>query len=335
MMLRLLIISSLVSQICFGQSYSFSSIDGKVKNIDAPTPDSLAKLITASYKTELEKTRAIFSWIAQHIAYNTGYFNIGKKYAAVKFVPDPFDTASSWKSGIELTAERVLRRRVAVCDGYAKLFKTLCDYAGLKSEIILGYAKCHTERSGKFRTNHTWNAVMIDSSWYLLDVTWASGYIDHSDNFIHHLDETYFLSPPRRFILDHYPEELKWTLMENPPTLKEFTFTPFRYKSFVKYSIHSFSPSNGIIEAAVGDTIHIELKIADLERDQLIAPDPSFDSTMVEESPASVFLKPLPAEEKIVYTYVVGTDVQWLHLIYNHDPVLRYKLNIRNEKPLY
>jgi hypothetical protein len=253
----------------------------------------------------------------------------------VNFVPDPYDTASSWKSGIELTAERVLRRRVAVCDGYAKLFKTLCDYAGLKSEIILGYAKCHTERNDKFRTNHTWNAVMIDSSWYLLDVTWASGYINHADQFIHHLDESYFLSPPRRFILDHYPEDLKWTLMENPPTLREFKFTPFRYKSFVKYSIRSFSPSSGTIEAAVGDTISLELKIADSQRDQLIAPDPFFDSTVVAETPASVFLQPSSTEDKIVYTYVVGANVEWLHLMYNNDPVLRYKLNIRKEKTLY
>lgn len=316
----------------FSSAQNFSSVDGRVKHINAPGPDSLARLLTAPYQTELEKTRAIFSWVAQNISYNTGYFNIGKKYAAVKFVPDPYDTASSWKSATELTAERVLRRRVAVCDGYSKLFKTLCDYAGLKSEIIPGYAKCHTERADKFRTNHTWNAVMIDSSWYLLDVTWASGYINHADQFVQQLDETYFLSPPQKFILDHYPEDLRWTLMENPPPLKEFKFTPFRYKSFIKYSIRSFYPSNGTIEASIGDTVSIELQIADRKKDNQIAPEAFFDSTILQQTPASVFLSPSVAEDKMVYTYVVGDNVEWLHLIYNQDPVLRYKLNIRKEK---
>lgn len=322
----------IVSQ--FSSAQNFSSIDWRVKHINAPGPDSLARVLTAPYKTELEKTRAIFSWVAQNISYNTGYFNMGEKYAVVKFVPDPYDTASSWKSATELTAERVLRRRVAVCDGYAKLFKTLCDYAGLKSEIILGYAKCNTERNDKFKTNHTWNAVMIDSSWYLLDVTWASGYITYADKFVHHLDETYFLSPPGRFIVDHYPEDLRWTLMENPPALREFKFTPFRYKSFIKYSIRSFHPSNGTIEASIGDTISIELKIADMQKDRQIAPDAFFDSTVLQQTPASVFLSPAVAEDKIVYTYVVSDSVKWLHLIYNQDPVLRYKLNIRKEKLL-
>src|ERR1700694_2329034 len=46
------------------------AIDSRVSQLDAPTPDSLAMLLTACYPSEMEKTRAIFSWIAQHIEYN-------------------------------------------------------------------------------------------------------------------------------------------------------------------------------------------------------------------------------------------------------------------------
>src|SRR4029079_3730822 len=173
------------------RSASFNSIDWDVRNMDAPTVDSLAKKLTASYQTELEKARAIFSWIAQHISYNTGIYNVGRGYRSVKYVYDPADTVSS-KSAIEQTAERVLRRRIAVCDGYAKLFKTLCDYAGIQSEVILGYGKCYLEKDEKFRTNHTWNSVRIDSVWYLLDVTWASGYVTFANEFVYHLDDSYF-----------------------------------------------------------------------------------------------------------------------------------------------
>lgn len=314
------------------QKINFANIDSSVRNIQAPTIDSLAKKITAAYKTELEKTRAIFSWVAQNISYNTGIYNVGKGYHPVKFVLDPADTVSS-KSATEQTAEKVLRRRIAVCDGYAKLFKTLCDYAGIESEMILGYGKCYLEKDVKFRTNHTWNAVRVDSNWYLLDVTWASGFVTFSNEFMHRMDDSYFLTPPQQFILDHYPEDLKWTLLEHPPTLREFHFSPFKYKSFVKYGIVSASPANGTIEAAIGDTLQIELKLKDAAKDSLIAPDAFFDSTIIQLSPASVFLSPTITNNKAIYNYVVeSNDVEWVHLLYNDDPILRYKLIVKSRE---
>jgi transglutaminase/protease-like cytokinesis protein 3 len=333
-MLRLLIISLLFANICFGQKWSanFSAIDWKMRNTDAPTVDSLAKKISASYQSDLEKTRAIFSWIAQHVSYNTAVYNAGKGYRPVKFVFDPADTVSS-KSAVEQTAERVFRRRIGVCDGYAKLFKTLCDYTGVQSELVLGYGKCYLEKDTKFRTNHTWNAVKIDSNWYLLDVTWASGYVSFANEFVQHLDESYFLAQPQQFILDHYPEDLKWTLLERPPSLREFHFSPFKYKSFIKYGIVSASPANGTIEATIGDTIQIELKLKDAAKDSLIAPDAFFDSTIIQLSPASVFLKPTIENNKAVYTYVVEENaVEWIHLLYNDDPILRYKLIVKSRE---
>jgi transglutaminase/protease-like cytokinesis protein 3 len=330
-MLRLFIIFLLLSKVCLGQkrTTSFSSIDWNVKNIEAPTVDSLAKRLTAPYQTELEKIRAIFSWIAQHIAYNTGIYNVGRGYRPVKYVFDPADTITS-KSAIEQTAERVLRRRIAICDGYSKLFKTLCDYAGIESEVILGYGKCYLEKDEKFKTNHTWNAVRIDSVWRLLDVTWASGYVTYSNEFVHHIDEAYFLPSPQQFILDHYPEDLKWTLLDRPPTSREFRFSPFKYKSFIKYGITSASPPNGTIEALAGDTIKIELKLKDPSKDSLTASDAFFDSTIIQLSPLSAFLEPVIENNKAVYTYIVPQDgIEWLHLIYNRDPVLRYKLNVK------
>ena len=330
-MFRFLFIFICFANFCFGQrpSANFSAIDWNVRNIEAPTVDSLAKKLTAPYQSELEKTRAIFSWIAQHITYNTGIYHSGRGYRSVKYVVDPYDTVSS-KPAVEQTAEKVLRRRVAVCDGYAKLFKTLCDYAGLTSEVLLGYGKCNLEKNDRFRTNHTWNAVRIDSNWYLLDVTWASGFINYSNEFVPHMDETYFLSAPQQFILDHYPEELQWTLLEHPPTLREFRFSPFKYKSYIKYGIVSLSPSNGTIEAAVGDTIRIEMKLKDAVKDGQVAPDPFFDSASMQLSPASHFLEPAISNDRAIYTYVVQSHaIEWLHLLYNGDPVLRYKLNVK------
>src|SRR6266705_2114409 len=52
------------------KAINYSSIDEYAMNIDASSPEELAQKLTAPYKTDLEKTRAIFSWVAQHISYD-------------------------------------------------------------------------------------------------------------------------------------------------------------------------------------------------------------------------------------------------------------------------
>jgi hypothetical protein len=333
--LLFLLIPVLVFQVSFAQNKTknFGSIDWKVRNIEANSVDSLASRLTSPYQTDIEKVRAIFSWITQNISYNTNVLSSSRRYHPIKFLPEPVDTVSVWKSAYEMTAERVLKRRYAVCDGYAKLFKTLCDYSGIQSEVITGYAKNGMERSIRFRTNHTWNAVMIDSVWHLLDVTWASGYVNYGEEFVQRTDETYFLSSPKQFFTDHYPEDLRWTLLDNPPAVQEFKFTPFKCKSYIKYGISSFFPRNGLIEASIGDTVRIDLETYNSERDMKTSSDPFFDSSILTMSPASAFLTPSVKSNTISYTYVVdGTNVEWLHLMYNDDMILRYKLNVRKEK---
>lgn len=308
-------------------SADFSSIDESVRTIEAPTPDSLAFALTHNYSGEMQKVRAIFSWIAQHIEYNTGIY--GGRIKA-RCAADASDTVTVWRSGPEMAAWRVLQRRVAVCEGYAQLFKVLCNDAGLQAEVVSGYAKCYLERGDKFRTNHSWNAVCIDGRWYLLDMTWASGYMNFANEYVAHLDETYFLTPPRLFIHDHYPEDLRWTLLQDPPALKEFSYSPFRFKSFIKYGIHSYKPGNGTIEAAVGDTVQLEIEVHDADKNRSISSDPFFDSTMLTASPASVFLAPSFQAKKVIYTYVVGTNpIEWLNLLYNDDIILRYRLSVK------
>ena len=71
----------------YGQNYS--SIDWRVRSIDASTPDSLAKCLTAPYTKEVEKARAIFSWIAQHISYNTFIMGGQRGHAFSKSVRTP------------------------------------------------------------------------------------------------------------------------------------------------------------------------------------------------------------------------------------------------------
>ena len=313
---------------------AITNINHKERISETITPASLAQQLTFSCSNDMQKVRAIFYWITENIAYRTKPVRSRKKSSPD--VIEETDDTMALKPLDERVAETVLENRVAVCDGYARLFKTLCSYSGIRSEVINGYAR--TEASKKiqrFRPNHSWNAVWIDSAWQLLDVTWASGYISwHGGDFVRHLDEQYFLSSPEQFIREHYPDDLHWTLMEDPPLMPEFRHSPFKQKSFTKYQITTYSPEKGIIEASPGDTITIELETANAIKDRQVSSDPFLDTSIYSTATSALLLPSLQSNDKIIYTYIAGPPtIQWLYILYNDDIIMRYKLQIKGNNP--
>jgi transglutaminase/protease-like cytokinesis protein 3 len=306
-------------------------------------PAELSRRLIRNCTTDKEKTVAIFNWITENISYRVRLpFRtpvIGA--ASLKLYNDlnNLNDTGALKPLNERVAITVLRKREAICEGYARLFHTLCEYAGVQSVIIAGYARNTLNKPAPvFGVNHYWNAVFFEGDWHLLDATWASGYISRATGeFVQEYDATYFLPNPESFIKDHYPDDIRWTLLPDTKVPKEFYSTPFQQKSFYKYSIVSFSPSKGIIEAAVGDTIRLELATKNAERDKNISPDMLVDSTIFSESDALVFLKPSAADSINpaainTHRYILPVDrpgIQWVYLMYNEDMVLRYKVNVK------
>lgn len=296
-------------------------------------PYSLAQKLTAPCSTDRQKVKAIFDWIADNIAYNVGTRSNWRQ-KQVRYHSVAPDTSLDNKSLNEIVAYQVLRKRVAICNGYARLFKTLCDYAGIQAQVVTGYARTNDTRIGeRFKTNHSWNAVQIDSTWHLLDVTWASGYINFADEFVKQYDGYYFLTPPDLFFRNHYPDNLQWSLLSNPPQLQELKHAPYQAAAFVKYGITSFLPQKGALEAAAGDTLHFTLTVADKENKINIVPEDFFDSTRQNDA-AWAFLAPDSVQQDglIKYTYIVPEGVSWLHLMYNNDVLLRYKINVHPQQ---
>jgi transglutaminase/protease-like cytokinesis protein 3 len=314
---------------------SFSKNNSSHRFDETTTPITLAQQLTLSCTTDLQKVKAIFYWVTDNIAYRTKTVYSRKKPKRMVKESEANDTGAL-KPLDERVSETVLEERVAVCEGYARLFKTLCHYAGLQAEVVHGYARTEaTRRIQRFRPNHSWNAVMIDSVWRLLDVTWASGYITwHGNEFVKQLDEQYFLTAPAQFIREHYPDDMRWTLMDDPPLMPEFRQSPFKQKSFTKYLITIYKPEKGVIEVSPGDTINIELETASAEKDRSIMSDPFLDTTIY-TTPVSALLVPVQQDKKIFYTYIVDRPtVRWLYLLYNDDIIMRYKLEVKQTAPV-
>jgi transglutaminase/protease-like cytokinesis protein 3 len=86
----------------------------------------------------------------------------------------------------------------------------LCKLANIRVKTISGFAKGYGYKIGSQfsltqEPNHAWNAVHIFGNWYLIDVTWSSGYSDDYRNFVKRLDEHYFLTCPEHLIWTHFP----------------------------------------------------------------------------------------------------------------------------------
>ena len=58
----------------------------------------------------------------------------------------------------------------AVCEGYARTCKILCELCGLDCYYVVGYCDNDPVNGG-----HAWNLVKVDGKWYQLDITWNDG----------------------------------------------------------------------------------------------------------------------------------------------------------------
>jgi hypothetical protein len=295
---------------------------------DSSLPKELSIRLTHNSKTDLERVTAIFRWITDNIAYNERALHS----APWNYLYTEPEDSGSLKNLDQRVAEEVLKRRTGTCDGYARLFKTLCYYAGIRSELVTGYAgKEGAVVRNNFGCNHTWNAVFIDSTWKLLDATWASGYVTwRGGMFVKEYDSRYFLAAPENFIQDHYPEDLQWTLLKTVPAIREFRHSPFRQRTFLKYHITGFKPANGLIIAKPGDTIRIEIKSENINSDRQISADMFLDTSRYSTSDSKVLVPSITKQNTVTeYNYIVSSpDIQWLYILYNDDLILRYRLNV-------
>ncbi|MBQ2744102.1 MAG: hypothetical protein IJF37_00590 [Lachnospiraceae bacterium] len=104
--------------------------------------------------------------------------------------------------------EETLRDRTGVCQGYALVYKMMCEMAGLEAGYVTGTG---TNGSGQTES-HAWNQVKIDGKWYNVDVTWddpaapGKSFNDHTAN-----GYDYFLISDARIQKDHKPTSSRQT----------------------------------------------------------------------------------------------------------------------------
>src|SRR5688572_4860534 len=111
--------------------------DKPVSTRDITDPGTLSRILTTPYSTDKEKVRSIFLWITENISYyrmNSRNVPVRNRRSVIN--DDDYPDPGPLKPLTERIAIQVLQQRRTYCDGYARLFKSLCDHAAIRSEII-------------------------------------------------------------------------------------------------------------------------------------------------------------------------------------------------------
>lgn len=183
---------------------NYLSIDKKALQIpenQTSTTEMISDYIKMNFKTEKERIRAIYIWIATNINYD-----IENMYSV------DFNNSDS------AIINSPLQTRKGVCANYSALFDALCEKLNIRSYIIDGY----TKQNGMMdNSSHAWCAAFVEGSWFLFDPTWGSGYVSNG-KYYRKLNNSYFLATPSDFISSHMPYDYLWQFMDNPVTNQEF-----------------------------------------------------------------------------------------------------------------
>ncbi len=210
----LISVSLLISAFVYGQSkdnLSFVHIDNHAQNTPFEVEKEvslLANYLTKPALNDFDKARSFYVWLTTNVVYDMQAYKNGRQR-------------------INKSNEDILKRKRAVCFGYSKFFKALCDEVGLSSQVISGYSKGSLTSTPKLEEpDHAWNAVKLEGKWYLLDATWGAGVVYRKSDFVHEFSDEYFLTLPEKLIVNHLPADPMWQLLPCAISAKDFKDSP-------------------------------------------------------------------------------------------------------------
>lgn len=242
----------------YSYSQKFNSVDIIVLKYPKhfETPRQLADQIQKDFTSENEKARAIYTWMALNISYDVKTWLNPKPIKTITFKTQ-LEKDLKLQEIKNVTLKNVFKKQLAVCSGYSLLFNHLATLVGLKSDVIEGMAKTTSDDIGRRKPvmNHAWNAVMIDGTWRLIDVTWGAGTIVNKQNlWIRKFNPDYFDADPNFFFAKHLPASGVW--LNQIIDEEKFLNGPLLFEKYFEI----LTPKSGVVEANDGDKMVFRIK---------------------------------------------------------------------------
>lgn len=220
--------------------------------------------LTSPLTTDVEKFRAIYTWISSNIENDySSYLKISHKR---KRLVNDRQAFLDWNKSITPKVfDRLLNERKTACTGYAYLVKEMVILAGFNCEIINGYGRTPTLQLEEGSSpNHSWNRIEINNKWYVCDATWSAGQTileDGNSRFESDYFDGYFLAEPELFAKNHFPMTTSNTEIENDKTLTLFIEGPVIYKEAFHEPIIPVFPAAMHSQITKGESVTFKLKV--------------------------------------------------------------------------
>ena len=175
------------------QAINLSQVDKNSRFVSSLPPMITSVTLATTYvcrpyRSDVQRLRAIFTWVTEKI---------------------------NWEEDFEgeVDTRRVIQTKRGCAEEYAVLVHEMCAAIGIHSESIRGYLKTPgevPETSMLPRSNHWWNAVLVDDAWRMMDCCLASpsnprrGLYSSAANAA--AESWWFLARPLELCWTHIPE---------------------------------------------------------------------------------------------------------------------------------
>ncbi len=286
----------------------------------------LAHKLTSSLPTDHEKFRSIYKWVCNNIGYDYELFQKNKDQRAKLITPEE---RKAWNDEFSIRVFKTLvEKQRTVCTGYAYLVKELSYHAGLSAVIIDGYGRTtQSNVGGDGVLNHSWNGINLNGKWYLCDPTWSSGaYYTVQAEYVKKYTNDYFLADPSLFVLNHYPKDSSWTLIENIPTLREFLDGPLIYSTAYQHGINEMRPRKFEVQAVKGQVVSFEFNTTGTIPIDKVEVEIKRASTSTKFSPSTT--KNENGNYQVEYNFK-SKGVHIVHLVVNGSYAISYRVDVK------
>ena len=229
----------------------------QIKNVKSTDVKQLAEDITSPYHDELDKIKAIYYWVTHNIAYDVKTL---EKLEKKGFKSERL-TLQELNKQKRKALEKTLKKKKGVCQNYTNLVNALCEQINVESQLISGFSQAGPLNSG-LGNPHAWNAIKYQDDWYLLDATFGAGQVQNGKKFKFDFNEAMFFVDPKKFILNHFPKDSAWQLLEKPIDEDTFTEYPWVASGFFKLGLSNLGLKKRKIKATRGQDVIITFQSA-------------------------------------------------------------------------
>ncbi|KAK5993379.1 cytokinesis protein 3 [Cladobotryum mycophilum] len=234
-------------------SINLSLVDKNSRFINEAPPGTTSEVLATTYvcrpyRSDVQRLRAIFTWVAEKVC---------------------------WEEDFEgnIDTERVIHAKRACAEEYAVLVMEMCSAVGLHCEIVRGYLKAPGDMPDLNmmpRSNHWWNAVVVDNEWRIIDACLASPSNPkrglYSSVTGSSADPWWFLTRPTEICWTHVPEHHDQQHIIPPVAHETLLNLPCTCPGYFRNEIEMVDYNTSLVRIEDLEMVHLKFNVpADVE----------------------------------------------------------------------